>query len=103
EAAIVAEELGRGLADTAFLGPTLAAELRRLADAPTSAASETVVLSSDLGSFADGAIAIDAAGAASALVLVDGARLAQIALAEARAIVDLTRPAAVVDPSIAVA
>src|SRR6516225_3444045 len=30
EAATVAEELGRGLADTAFLGPTLAAELRRL-------------------------------------------------------------------------
>ena len=34
EAAIVAEELGRGLADTPFLGPTLAAELRRLAGAP---------------------------------------------------------------------
>src|SRR5215470_7240712 len=31
EAAIVAEELGRGLADTAFLGPTLAVELRRRA------------------------------------------------------------------------
>ena len=29
EAAIIAEELGRGLADTAFLGPTLAADLRR--------------------------------------------------------------------------
>ena len=34
EVAIVAEELGRGLADAAFLGPTLAAELRRLAGAP---------------------------------------------------------------------
>ena len=34
EAAIVAEELGRGLADAPFLGPTLAAELRRLAGAP---------------------------------------------------------------------
>ena len=31
EVAIVAEELGRGLADAPFLGPTLAAELRRLA------------------------------------------------------------------------
>ncbi len=34
EVALVAEELGRGLADTPFLGPTLAAELRRLAGAP---------------------------------------------------------------------
>ena len=34
ELAIVAEELGRGLADVSFLGPTLAAELRRLAGAP---------------------------------------------------------------------
>ena len=34
EVAVVAEELGRGLADAAFLGPTLAAELRRLAGAP---------------------------------------------------------------------
>src|SRR5205807_1764605 len=31
EAAIVAEELARGLADSPFLGPTLAVELRRLA------------------------------------------------------------------------
>ena len=36
EAAIVAEELGRGAADASFLGPTLAAELRRLAGAPPS-------------------------------------------------------------------
>ena len=34
EVAVVAEELGRGLADVPFLGPTLAAELRRLAGAP---------------------------------------------------------------------
>ena len=44
EAAIVAEELGRGLADVAFLGPTLAAELRRLAGAPPAATAETVAL-----------------------------------------------------------
>ena len=37
EVAIVAEELGRGLADAPFLGPTLAAELRRLAGAPVAA------------------------------------------------------------------
>src|SRR3954465_7632415 len=37
EVAIVAEELGRGLADAAFFGPTLASELRRVAGiAPTS-------------------------------------------------------------------
>src|SRR5690606_614955 len=35
EAALVAEELSRGLADVPYLGPTLAAELRRLAGAPT--------------------------------------------------------------------
>src|SRR5271170_69806 len=35
EVAVVAEELGRGLADTAFLGATMAAELRRLTGAPS--------------------------------------------------------------------
>src|SRR5918994_3689018 len=38
EAAIVAEELGRGLADVAYLGPTLALELRRLAGGPPATA-----------------------------------------------------------------
>ena len=37
EVAVVAEELGRGLADTPYLGPTMAADLRRLAGAPASA------------------------------------------------------------------
>jgi hypothetical protein len=36
EVALVAEELGRGLADAAFIGATLAAELRRRAGAPAS-------------------------------------------------------------------
>ena len=44
EVALVAEELGRGLADAAFLGPTLAAELRRLAGAPPAAEPETIAL-----------------------------------------------------------
>src|SRR5262245_11274272 len=48
EAAIVAEELGRGVADAPFLGPTLAAELRRLAGAPVARSRETVLLRSDL-------------------------------------------------------
>ena len=48
EVAIVAEELGRGLADAPFLGPTLAAELRRLAGAPPATTAETVALTADL-------------------------------------------------------
>ncbi len=44
EVAIVAEELGRGLADVAFLGPTLAADLRRLSGAPAATGRETVAL-----------------------------------------------------------
>src|SRR4051812_35769449 len=41
EVAIVAEELGRGLADTPFAGPTLAADLRRRAGATTGPEGET--------------------------------------------------------------
>lgn len=106
EVAVVAEELGRGLADTAFLGPTLAADLRRLAGLPPATAPETVLLTSGLGEVAevvDGlvpadAVAVDARGAATALVpvLVSGAggrRLGEVALGGDAAGVDLTRPA----------
>ena len=92
EAAVVAEVLGRGLADTPFLGPTLAAELRRLCGAPPATAAETVVLAADLSSPGD-ALAIDAAGAAAGLV-VDGDVLATVALGPAVTRVDLTRPVA---------
>jgi alkylation response protein AidB-like acyl-CoA dehydrogenase len=106
EVGIVAEELGRGLADTAFLGPTLAAELRRLAGAPAATAPETVALLPDLsgpavaagGVLAPGAVAIDAAGATSALVLVPddggggGHTLAVADLGGPAVPVDLTRP-----------
>src|SRR5271166_482915 len=44
EVAIVAEELGRALADAPLLGPTLAAELRRAAGAPMAEGRETVAL-----------------------------------------------------------
>ena len=54
EAAIVAEELGRGAADVSFLGPTLAAELRRLAGAPPSSSVETVALDARLSSLVRG-------------------------------------------------
>ena len=52
EVALVAEELGRGLADAAFVGATLAAELRRRAGAPAAGQSETVVFRADLGELA---------------------------------------------------
>ena len=108
EVAIVAEELGRGLADAAFLGPTLAAELRRLAAAPPATAPETVALLPDLtalASVADGtppsrAVAIDALGTATALVLVPtggGSALGQVELGAATTHSDLTRPVVALD------
>ncbi len=110
EVAIVAEELGRGLADAPLLGPTLAAELRRLAGAPAAGRLETVVLTSSLGALAvavdgvvpAGAVAIDAHGATSALVLMrtgEGDVLAEVGLATAEVRTDLTRPGARCDPA----
>jgi alkylation response protein AidB-like acyl-CoA dehydrogenase len=102
EASLVAEELGRGVADTAFIGPTLAAELRRLAGAPPGEAPETVAFTADLlapARVAPGAVAVDAGGAQSALLLVpasSGYRLGAIALPNAGPTVDLTRPVAIV-------
>jgi alkylation response protein AidB-like acyl-CoA dehydrogenase len=109
ECAIVAEELGRGLADTPFLGPTLAAELRRLAGAPPATGSETVALSPDLTALADGtdegAVAVDTQGATAALLLVatptGGHAAARVLLPEGDARVDLTRPAAALAPTTA--
>ena len=98
EVAVIAEELGRGLADAAFLGPTLAADLRRRAGAPLATASETVALAEDLTRLAetdDGADpAVDARGARSALLLVagdSGRRLGAIVLADETTGADLTR------------
>jgi alkylation response protein AidB-like acyl-CoA dehydrogenase len=95
ETAIVAEELGRGLADTSYVGPTLAAELRRLAGATAAEVTETVGMSGDLGALAadPGGVAIDAAGADVALVLTgDGAALGAVRLPEpAEAGADLTQ------------
>jgi alkylation response protein AidB-like acyl-CoA dehydrogenase len=107
EVGIVAEELGRGSADAAFLGPTLAADLRRLAGAPVASAPETVLLRADLAAMAgaadlgSGAVAIDARGADVALVLRavgDGYELATVPLAPAPDPVDLTRPSALPTP-----
>jgi alkylation response protein AidB-like acyl-CoA dehydrogenase len=111
EAAIVAEELGRALGDVAFLGPTLAAELRRLAGAPAATSRETVALVPDLSALAGagggidtGAVAVDARGATAALVLVPvtgGHAVGRVALGAASPGVDLTRPGATVDATAA--
>lgn len=95
ESAIVAEELARGVADAAFVGPTLAAELRRLTGALAATTSETVALTPNLGALG-AAVAIDAAGATGALALVadDVVRLSLAGLAPAA--VDLTRPSSAV-------
>jgi alkylation response protein AidB-like acyl-CoA dehydrogenase len=118
EVAIVAEELARGLADAAFVGPTLAAELRRCAGVAPARSSETIALVPDLselaggvgGGIGDGAIgggvaphgvAVDAHGCVSALVLVsrEGAHgVASVPLASPIPLVDLTRRSARVRP-----
>ena len=102
EVAVIAEELGRGLADAAFLGPTLAADLRRRAGAPTATANETVALGQSLSRLAEtdedvDATAVDAHGASSALLLLAGdgdGRLGVITLGSATSGADLTRPVA---------
>lgn len=111
EPAIIAEELGRGLADVSFLGPTLAAELRRVAGAPPGPSGETVGLDAQLGSpvhaggpAAAPMVAIDTLGCDAALFLVpdpdsdpdsDGYRLARVELGPTRTGLDLTRPSVV--------
>ena len=112
EAAIVAEELGRGLADVSFLGPTMASELRRMAGASASAAVETVVLTTDLSSIAvvvDGevpaGVAIDTQGSGRAILLVSGSvghTLAEVVLGSPPAGVDLTRPSMTVGEPVGV-
>jgi alkylation response protein AidB-like acyl-CoA dehydrogenase len=118
EVGLVAEELGRGLADAAFLGPTLAAELRRLAGASPAPSPETVLLTPDLRApvtdsrgtsgphGATGAprtgLAVDADGASAALLLVPGPggyTLAHVGLRPAESRVDLTRLVSEPDPA----
>ena len=102
EAAIVAEELGRGLADAPYLGPTLAAELRRLTGAPPATTAETVALASGLdelacvaaGASPSGLVGIDTVGAETALVLMPapGAHaVGQVSLEPVGEQIDLTR------------
>ena len=97
EVAIVAEELARGLADVRFLGPSLAAELRRLLAAAPATSAETVALEGDL-SHLGGAVAVDAAGCDGALALGPGG-VAVASLGGALEPVDLTRRSARVGPA----
>jgi alkylation response protein AidB-like acyl-CoA dehydrogenase len=115
EVAIVAEELGRGRADAGFLGPTLAAELRRLAGAPTATSPETVAFASNLaepasavgGGLPAGAVALDALGSSTALVLVPapgGYALGRVGVPQGQvppvgSRIDLTQPTLPLDPS----
>jgi alkylation response protein AidB-like acyl-CoA dehydrogenase len=115
EVAIVAEELGRGRADAGFLGPTLAAELRRLAGAPSATSPETVAFASNLaeptsavdGGLPAGAVALDALGASAALVLLpgpEGYALGRVGVPQGRvpsvgSRFDLTQPTLPLDPS----
>ena len=82
EVAIVAEEFGRGLVDTPFLGPVLADDLaRRLGD---DGSGSTIAV--------DGR-AIDARGYRRALTL-DGTTVSAVEVGSSRDSVDLTRAAA---------
>jgi alkylation response protein AidB-like acyl-CoA dehydrogenase len=105
EVAVLAEELGRGLADTAFVGPTLAADLRRRAGAPSATSRETVAVTADLSRLAVASTdnvptdvtALDARGATTALILLPiegGWALGAIGLGDAVVGSDLTRPVA---------
>lgn len=107
EVAIVAEELGRGLADTSFLGPILASDLRRRAAAAPSPVPETVLFRPDLTGLAiveDGdtlcsGVAIDARGVTSALALArtgDGYELIAVPVTAAVPGRDLSRPVAAI-------
>ena len=112
EVAVVAEELGRGLVDAPFLGPTLAAELRRRAGAPAPVVAETVVLTAGLDALARaaegapvGGVAVDAHDAGWGLLVVtgpaaEGLHLARVPLQPIDERVDLTRPSAQPDPGI---
>jgi hypothetical protein len=69
EASLVAQEMGRGLADTPFVGPTLAAELRRLLGR-NATGRETIGFTANLGHFGQ-TRAEDAADAVVALATGD--------------------------------
>lgn len=102
EVALIAEELGHALADTPFLGPSLAADLRRRAGAPAGPTTETVALTTDLARLAgtvdaDACTVVDAHHASAALLVAAdhaGYRLQSAPVMVTGAGIDLTRPLA---------
>ncbi|MER6810281.1 acyl-CoA dehydrogenase family protein, partial [Spirillospora sp. NPDC000708] len=109
EAAIDPVDFGRGPADAPFLGPTLAAELRRRAGTEPAAGLETVLLRPNLSGLVVlddeharcSGVAIDARGATAALALVrtghgHGHDLVRVPVTGTSQGRDLTRPAAAV-------
>lgn len=104
DTALVAEELARAVVDVPFLGPTLAADLRRRSGAPPAAdpLAETVLWDGALVGLArtgpdqrPAGVAVDAGRATTALLMVEtpsGSVLGTVALGAPRASVDLTRP-----------
>ncbi len=113
EVCLIAEELARRLADASLLGPTLAAELRRLVGAPEAEGRESVVMAVDLvglarcasGELPHGATVIDADGARHALVLLgddDEITLGRVEVNGAGFDVDLTRSIARLEPGTSV-
>jgi alkylation response protein AidB-like acyl-CoA dehydrogenase len=102
EVAIIARELGRGVADTAFLGPVVAVDLARHAGLEVEDAATSVVFDRSLLDFAvapgsrDG-VAIDCAGSRRGLALVRGAGAAHVvdvSLPDPAPETDLTRAVA---------
>ena len=97
EVAVVAEELSRGAADVAFLGPTLAADLRRRYAADPAAEPETVALTADLGAVGlvgPRLVAVDGAGARRAIALTpahEGHHLVEAEIEGHERRTDLTR------------
>jgi alkylation response protein AidB-like acyl-CoA dehydrogenase len=103
EVAIIARELGRGAADTAYLGPVVAADLARHAgleveDASTSAVFDRSLLDLAIAPLAREGVAVDCAGSTRGLALTGavavGAHLLQVALPQPAPETDLTRAVA---------
>ncbi len=109
EVAIVAEELGRGLADVPFLGPVMASDLCRRAGAEPADAPGTVLLdrtlswpACSLNGETPAGVSVDAAPGQAALALLGdgtgaGWRLGRVPLLAGGSQLDLTRRSSAAD------
>jgi len=105
EVAIIARELGRGAADTPYLGPVVAVDLARHAgleveDAATSAVFDRSLLDFAIAPSTSEGVAVDCAGSKRGLALVGDApdlvHLVEVVLPEPAVETDLTRAVAAV-------